>query len=69
MPAMVHPSKFVETVIEMDKDFNPEWIEEMIVSRISPVNFDAIVAELTPHISACDPNGAKFAISTIKKWS
>lgn len=63
---MVHPSMFVETVIEMNKDFDTYFIEEMIVSRVSPADFDAIVRELSFHASSNEMNGAKYAINFIK---
>lgn len=63
---MVHPSMFVETVIEMNKDFDVYFIEEMIVSRVSPADFDAIVSELSFHVSSNEMNGAKYAINFIK---
>lgn len=54
-------------IIEMNKDFDPEWIKEMIVSRILLSDFKVMITDLEPHISANDPNGAKFAIETLKK--
>ena len=66
---MVHPTKFVEAVIEMDKDVDTYFIEEMVVSRISPANFNDIINELVDHVSSNETNGARYAIETIMKYN
>lgn len=65
----VKPSMFVDTVIEMDKDFSPEWIEEMIVSRIPPNKFKHMTWELEPFISSNEMNAAKYAIMIMDKYA
>lgn len=54
-------------IIEMNKDFDSEWIKEMIVSRILISDMPAMIADLEPHVSACDPNGAKFAVTLLEQ--
>lgn len=66
MNAMIHPTKFAAAVIEMGKDFDPEWIIEMIVSRVSPANFPAIIDELSEHISGNEMNGARYATEAME---
>lgn len=65
---MAHPSEFISIVIEMDKDFDAEWIKEMIVSRILISDFSAKIEELMPHVSSNDPNGAKYAIKVMEGY-
>lgn len=62
---MVHPSQFVATVIEMNKDYCPDFINEMIVSRVSPADFDAMIAELSDHVCGNETNAAGYAIDVM----
>lgn len=65
---MVHPSQFVETVIAMNKDYCPDFINEMIVSRVSPADFDAMIEELASHVSSNEMNGARYAIEVMASY-
>lgn len=65
---MVHPSQFVETVISMNKDYCLDFINEMIVSRVSPADFDAMIAELSGHVSSNESNGARYAIDVMASY-
>lgn len=65
---MVRPSEFVAIVVKMDKDFDAEWIKEMILSRILISDFAAKIEELMPHVSSNDPNGAKYAIKVMEGY-
>lgn len=63
----VHSSKFVETVIEMGKDFDADWIKEMIVSRVLISNFPSVIAELESEVSSNEMNGARYAIKLMEE--
>lgn len=65
---MVHHSQFIETVIAMNKDYCSDFINEMIVSRVSPVDFDAMIAELSGHVSSNEMNGARYAIDVMASY-
>ncbi len=65
---MVRSSEFVATVIEMDKDFDADWIKEMIVSRILISDFAAKIDELSTHVSGNEMNGARYAIQVMEGY-
>lgn len=64
---MVRSSEFVENVIAMGKDFDAEWINEMIVSRILVRDFDAKIEDLAHHVSGNEMNGARYAIKIMEE--
>lgn len=64
---MVHSSEFVAKVIEMGKDFDADWIREMIVSRILICDFADKINELEAHVSSNETNGARYAIKLMEE--
>ena len=64
---MVRSSEFVAMVIDMGKDFDADWIKEMIVSRILISDFAVKIEELTPHVSSNEMNGARYAIKLMEE--
>ena len=64
---MVRSSEFVAAVIEMNKDFDADWIKEMIVSRILISDFAAKIEELAHHVSGNEMNGARYAIKLMEE--
>lgn len=67
MIAFVRSSEFVAAVIEMGKDFDAEWIKEMIVSRILISNFAGMIEELQSEVSGNEMNGARYAIKVMEE--
>lgn len=65
---MVRSSEFVATVIDMGKDFDADWIKEMIVSRILISDFSAKIEELSAHTSSNEMNGARYAIQVMEGY-
>lgn len=63
---MVRSSEFVAKVIEMNKDFDADWIKEMIVSRILVSDFAVKIEELAAHSSSNEMNGARYAIQVME---
>lgn len=66
MIAFVSSAKFAGIVIEMGKDYDAEWIKEMIVSRILISDFSDMICELLPHVSSNEMNGARYAIQIME---
>lgn len=64
---MVRSSEFVAIVLEMNKDFDADWIKEMIVSRILISDFATKIEELSPHVSSNEMNGARYAIKIMEE--
>lgn len=64
---MVRSSEFVANVIEMNKDFDADWIREMIVSRILICDFADKINELHAHVSSNEMNGARYAIQVMEE--
>lgn len=64
---MVRSSEFVAIVLEMNKDFDADWIKEMIVSRILISDFASKIEELQPHVSGNEMNGARYAIKLMEE--
>lgn len=67
MIAFVRSSEFVAAVIDMGKDFDAEWIKEMIVSRILISNFADMIEELRSEVSGNEMNGARYAIKVMEE--
>ena len=67
MIAFVRSSEFVAAVIDMGKDFDAEWIKEMIVSRILISNFAGMIEELQSEVSGNEMNGARYAIKVMEE--
>lgn len=67
MIAFVRSSEFVAAVIDMGKDFDAEWIKEMIVSRILISDFAGMIEELSSEVSGNEMNGARFAIQYMEE--
>ncbi len=66
---MVRSSEFVALVLEMNKDFDADWIKEMIVSRILIGDFVSKIEELATHVSSNEMNGAKYAIKLMEEMA
>ena len=64
---MVRSPDFVAAVIEMNKDFDADWIKEMIVSRILISDFAVKIEELASHVSGNEMNGARYAIKLMEE--